>query len=135
MTVGTMLLGLVPMMWATGSGADVMKRIAAPMVGGLVTSAFLTLEIIPVVYTVWREEQRVLRALRDRGAKVLGRLEALSTAARALGFTALGVTAARLAGLAPWRGVWTTAGVLVALAAACALGYGITRRTNQEAKA
>ena len=87
------------------------------------------------VYTVWREEQRVLRALRDRGAKVLGRLEALSTAARALGFTALGVTAARLAGLAPWRGVWTTAGVLVALAAACALGYGITRRTNQEAKA
>jgi copper/silver efflux system protein len=135
MTVGTMLLGLVPMMWATGSGADVMKRIAAPMVGGLVTSAFLTLEIIPVVYTVWREEQRVLRALRDRGATVLRRLESLSTGARALGFTALGVTAARLAGLAPWRGVWTAASVLVALAGACALGYGITRRTNQEAKA
>jgi Cu/Ag efflux pump CusA len=47
MTVGTMLIGLVPLLWATGSGADVMKRIAAPMVGGLVTSAFLTLEIIP----------------------------------------------------------------------------------------
>ena len=52
-----MLIGLVPLLWATGSGADVMKRIAAPMVGGLITSAFLTLEIIPVVYTYWRQEQ------------------------------------------------------------------------------
>ena len=57
MTVGTMLVGLMPLLWATGSGADVMKRIAAPMVGGLITSAFLTLEIIPVVYTYWRQEQ------------------------------------------------------------------------------
>jgi len=57
MTVGTMLAGLLPLLWATGSGADVMKRIAAPMVGGLLTSAFLTLEIIPVVYTYWRQEQ------------------------------------------------------------------------------
>jgi hypothetical protein len=47
----------VPLLWAEGSGADVMKRIAAPMVGGLVTSAFLTLEIIPVIYTYWRNEQ------------------------------------------------------------------------------
>jgi copper/silver efflux system protein len=54
MTVGTMLIGLVPLLWASGTGADVMKRIAAPMVGGLVSSAFLTLEIIPVVYTYWR---------------------------------------------------------------------------------
>jgi Cu(I)/Ag(I) efflux system membrane protein CusA/SilA len=57
MTVSTMLIGLVPLLWSTGSGADVMKRIAAPMVGGLVTSAFLTLEIIPVIYTYWRQEQ------------------------------------------------------------------------------
>ncbi len=57
MTVATMLTGLVPLLWATGSGADVMKRIAAPMVGGLLTSAFLTLEIIPVIYTYWRREQ------------------------------------------------------------------------------
>jgi Cu(I)/Ag(I) efflux system membrane protein CusA/SilA len=57
MTVSTMLIGLVPLLWATGSGADVMKRIAAPMVGGLLTSAFLTLEIIPVVYTYWRYAQ------------------------------------------------------------------------------
>jgi copper/silver efflux system protein len=45
-----------PLLWATGSGADVMKRIAAPMVG-LVSSAFLTLELIPVVYTYWRYAQ------------------------------------------------------------------------------
>jgi Cu(I)/Ag(I) efflux system membrane protein CusA/SilA len=57
MTVSTMLIGLVPLLWATGSGADVMKRIAAPMIGGLLTSAFLTLEIIPVVYTYWRYAQ------------------------------------------------------------------------------
>jgi Cu(I)/Ag(I) efflux system membrane protein CusA/SilA len=57
MTVSTMLFGLIPLLWASGSGADVMKRIAAPMVGGLLTSAFLTLEIIPVVYTYWRQEQ------------------------------------------------------------------------------
>ncbi len=63
MTVGTMLIGLVPLLWATGSGADVMKRIAAPMVGGLLTSAFLTLELIPVVYTYWRYGQ-LKRSLR-----------------------------------------------------------------------
>ena len=59
MTVGTMLFGLVPLLWAEGSGADVMRRIAAPMVGGLLTSAFLTLEIIPVVYTYWRFEELI----------------------------------------------------------------------------
>ena len=63
MTVATMLIGLVPLLWATGSGADVMKRIAAPMVGGLLSSAFLTLELIPVVYTYWRYAQ-LKRALR-----------------------------------------------------------------------
>lgn len=63
MTVGTMLIGLVPLLWAKGSGADVMKRVAAPMVGGLLSSAFLTLELIPVVYTYWRYSQ-LKRALR-----------------------------------------------------------------------
>ncbi len=70
MTVSTMLIGLVPLLWATGSGADVMKRIAAPMVGGLLSSAFLTLELIPVVYTYWRyaqlkRAQRTGRALSE----------------------------------------------------------------------
>jgi Cu(I)/Ag(I) efflux system membrane protein CusA/SilA len=54
MTVMVNIIGLAPVLWATGSGADVMKRIAAPLVGGLITSTFLTLEIIPVVYTHWR---------------------------------------------------------------------------------
>ncbi|MEA2700637.1 MAG: copper/silver efflux system protein, partial [Myxococcales bacterium] len=63
MTVSTMLIGLVPLLWADTSGADVMKRIAAPMVGGLLTSAFLTLEIIPVVVTYWRLEQLLWQRL------------------------------------------------------------------------
>jgi copper/silver efflux system protein len=66
MTVATMLVGLVPLLWATGSGADVMKRIAAPMVGGLLTSAFLTLELIPVISTYWRQEQLMLELLSAR---------------------------------------------------------------------
>lgn len=57
MTVGTTLFGLVPLLWASGSGADVMKRIAAPMIGGLISSTFLTLEILPVIYTYWRYAQ------------------------------------------------------------------------------
>jgi Cu(I)/Ag(I) efflux system membrane protein CusA/SilA len=68
MTVGTMFVGLVPLLWAEGSGADVMKRIAAPMVGGLFTSAFLTLEIIPVVYTYWRYAQLKARLRRGTAA-------------------------------------------------------------------
>jgi Cu(I)/Ag(I) efflux system membrane protein CusA/SilA len=57
MTVATMMIGLVPLLWSQGAGADVMKRVAAPMVGGLFTSAFLTLEIIPVIYVWWRYRQ------------------------------------------------------------------------------
>lgn len=70
MTVSTMLIGLLPLLWAQGAGADVMKRIAAPMVGGLISSAFLTLELIPVVYTYWRysQLQRSLRTGRSLSA-------------------------------------------------------------------
>jgi copper/silver efflux system protein len=75
MTVSTMLIGLVPLLWSEGSGADVMKRIAAPMVGGLVTSAFLTLEIIPVIYTYWRNEQLLWRRLAEARARLLRFLE------------------------------------------------------------
>jgi Cu(I)/Ag(I) efflux system membrane protein CusA/SilA len=74
MTVSTMLIGLVPLLWATSSGADVMKRIAAPMVGGLLTSAFLTLEIIPVVVTYWRYEQLLWERLAAVSAHLLRRL-------------------------------------------------------------
>ena len=75
MTVSTMLIGLVPLLWAHSSGADVMKRIAAPMVGGLLTSAFLTLEIIPVVVTYWRHEQLLWERLASSGAGALRRLK------------------------------------------------------------
>jgi Cu(I)/Ag(I) efflux system membrane protein CusA/SilA len=74
MTVATVLAGLVPLLWASGSGADVMKRVAAPMVGGLLTSAFLTLEIIPVVYTYWRHEQLLWERLGDADPARLSRL-------------------------------------------------------------
>lgn len=74
MTVSTMLVGLIPLLWATGSGADVMKRIAAPMVGGLITSAFLTLEIIPVISTYWRQEQLLWERLEPLDARRLGNL-------------------------------------------------------------
>jgi Cu(I)/Ag(I) efflux system membrane protein CusA/SilA len=54
MTVMAILLGLLPIMWSHGAGADVMKRIAAPMVGGVITSFILELLIYPVIFTVWR---------------------------------------------------------------------------------
>ncbi|HZU81922.1 MAG TPA: efflux RND transporter permease subunit, partial [Polyangiaceae bacterium] len=57
MTVTTMGAGLLPLLWADGAGAEIMKRVAAPMLGGLVTSAFLTLEVLPVLYTLWRQSQ------------------------------------------------------------------------------
>ncbi len=96
MTVGTMLLGLVPLLWADGSGADVMKRIAAPMVGGLITSAFLTLEIIPVIYTYWRYEQLVRRNLKDRAPQAERELERFTWIIRGGGLLCLGAIAAKL---------------------------------------
>ena len=55
MTITTMAVGLLPLLWSDGAGAEIMKRVAAPMLGGLLTSAFLTLEVIPVLYTIWRD--------------------------------------------------------------------------------
>jgi Cu(I)/Ag(I) efflux system membrane protein CusA/SilA len=54
MTVMAILMGLLPIMWGHGAGADVMKRIAAPMVGGVITSFILELLIYPVIFTVWK---------------------------------------------------------------------------------
>jgi Cu(I)/Ag(I) efflux system membrane protein CusA/SilA len=54
MTVMAILMGLLPIMWSHGAGADVMKRIAAPMVGGVVTSFLLELLIYPVIFTIWK---------------------------------------------------------------------------------
>ncbi len=55
MTVVAVVAGLAPILWGSGTGASVMKRIAAPMVGGMLTSAVLTLAVIPAVYALWRE--------------------------------------------------------------------------------
>jgi len=54
MTVVAIMAGLTPILWSQGTGADVMKRIAAPMVGGMVTSTALTLAVIPALYYLWR---------------------------------------------------------------------------------
>jgi copper/silver efflux system protein len=59
MTVCAAFIGLLPIMWSTGTGADVMKRIAAPMVGGLVTSFALELLVYPAIYYLWRRKQVV----------------------------------------------------------------------------
>ena len=58
MTVAAIMGGLLPIMWTTGTGADVMKRIAAPMIGGMVSSTVLTLLVIPVIYALWRGRWR-----------------------------------------------------------------------------
>ncbi|HEX9021140.1 MAG TPA: CusA/CzcA family heavy metal efflux RND transporter [Nitrospirota bacterium] len=57
MTVSVILAGLVPIMFSSGTGADVMKRIAAPMVGGVVTSTILELVIYPAIYVIWKERE------------------------------------------------------------------------------
>ena len=54
MTVAVMFMGLVPIMWSTGAGADVMRRIAAPMIGGIFTSFILELVVYPAIYEVWK---------------------------------------------------------------------------------
>ena len=54
MTVAATMAGLTPIMWGTGTGSEVMQRIAAPMVGGMVTSTVLTLVVIPVIYYMVR---------------------------------------------------------------------------------
>ncbi|MBU6282143.1 efflux RND transporter permease subunit, partial [bacterium] len=57
MTVVAAFMGLLPIMWSTGTGSDVMKRIAAPMVGGLFTSFLLELLVYPVIYATWRRRE------------------------------------------------------------------------------
>jgi len=63
MTVATMALGLIPIMWSTGTGADVMKRIAAPMIGGIFTSFILELLVYPAIYEIWKWHFELKKAL------------------------------------------------------------------------
>lgn len=57
MTVMALFMGLIPIMWSVGAGADVMKRIAAPMIGGLLSSFLLELLIYPVIFYIWKEKE------------------------------------------------------------------------------
>jgi Cu(I)/Ag(I) efflux system membrane protein CusA/SilA len=65
MTVTAIMAGLLPILWGNGTGASVMKRIAAPMVGGMISSTVLTLIVIPAVYSLWKERElaRAARAV------------------------------------------------------------------------
>ncbi|OFV93488.1 MAG: cation transporter [Acidobacteria bacterium RIFCSPLOWO2_02_FULL_61_28] len=72
MTVAVMLMGLLPIMWSAGTGADVMKRIAAPMIGGILTSFIMELIVYPPVYTIWKWHGEVKHEL--------GRAKGLPTA-------------------------------------------------------
>jgi Cu(I)/Ag(I) efflux system membrane protein CusA/SilA len=68
MTVAVILAGLVPIMFSHGTGSDIMKRIATPMVGGVVTSTILELIIYPVIYMLWKgREIRKIEAARSYG--------------------------------------------------------------------
>jgi Cu(I)/Ag(I) efflux system membrane protein CusA/SilA len=71
MTVAAAMMGLMPIMWSTGAGADVMKRVAAPMVGGLATSFLLELLVYPAIYLLWKR-----RALPAEAASPPGDLSA-----------------------------------------------------------
>ena len=66
MTVAAIMLGLLPAVWAHGTGAEVMQRIAAPMIGGMITSTILTLLVIPVLYFLWRRRGLDLKSHNHR---------------------------------------------------------------------
>jgi Cu(I)/Ag(I) efflux system membrane protein CusA/SilA len=132
MTVCAILFGLLPIMWspATQAGADVMKRIATPMIGGVVTSATLELLIYPVIYVIWRK-----RALPRGGAPALEAPLCLDCKRHAVGFkAALGALLAGLTvalayfGAAPLGQVWQTRNARVAAQAAPS-GPSLAQRT------
>jgi Cu(I)/Ag(I) efflux system membrane protein CusA/SilA len=57
MTVATIFAGLIPIMYGTGTGSEIMQRIAAPMIGGMATATLLTLFLIPAVFTLWKRRE------------------------------------------------------------------------------
>ena len=75
MTVCTILFSLVPILWATGAGADVMRRIAAPMVGGVVTSFVGELLVYPSIYFIWRSLKLERTPLFRGGLRNAGNLD------------------------------------------------------------
>ncbi|MCI0437014.1 MAG: CusA/CzcA family heavy metal efflux RND transporter [Gemmatimonadetes bacterium] len=81
MTVTAIIAGLLPILWGHGAGADVMKRIAAPMVGGMVSSTLLTLIVIPAIYSLWKEAE--VRAAARAAARAARTTDAPAAAATA----------------------------------------------------
>ncbi len=69
MTVAVMFMGLLPIMWSSGTGADVMKRIAAPMIGGIFTSFLMELMVYPAIYSIWKWHSEV-KPVRQAAASV-----------------------------------------------------------------
>ncbi len=67
MAVACMIFGLVPIMWSVGTGADVMKRIAAPMIGGILTSFFMALVVYPSIFAIWKWNGEVKPELKKAG--------------------------------------------------------------------
>ncbi len=66
MTVGTTIIGLMPIMWSMGTGADMMKRVAAPMVGGLATSFIMELLVYPAIYLLWKKNTELTYTLQEQ---------------------------------------------------------------------
>jgi len=60
-------MALIPIMWSTGAGADVMKRIAAPMIGGIFTSFIMELGVYPAIYAIWKWNFGLKKQLRVSG--------------------------------------------------------------------
>jgi Cu(I)/Ag(I) efflux system membrane protein CusA/SilA len=89
MTFATTCVGLFPIMWATGAGSDVMKRIAAPMVGGIFTSFVLELLVYPAVYEVWRWHTAVKKLQRSESyaGESLGGLDLMPSSQALNGFS------------------------------------------------
>ena len=69
MTVAAAMMGLMPIMWSMGTGADVMKRVAAPMVGGLATSFLMELLVYPAIYLLWKWHTEVKAAVGGPGRR------------------------------------------------------------------
>jgi Cu(I)/Ag(I) efflux system membrane protein CusA/SilA len=57
MTASVIIAGLLPIMWSHGAGSDVMKRIAAPMIGGVITSVMMELLVYPAIYFLWKKKE------------------------------------------------------------------------------
>jgi Cu(I)/Ag(I) efflux system membrane protein CusA/SilA len=71
MTVSAIMAGLLPILWSTGTGSEVMQRIAVPMVGGMLSSTILTLLVIPAIYEIakgWQLPRAAASAARERPA-------------------------------------------------------------------